>query len=216
WRKVFDAPERMQLFAGNLHIGALHAQLFACLAQHGLAKAVGFEGKFYTFYGNALGAPAAMGEEGVGKVIAVADWLPNVGAADGMVRGSRQREAFAFYQAFRQRFPKPEDDYVHMRMHLMMEALAVSLLGAASAQSLDVARAAIQLARARVNFFGQSGQMRGSDHQFQQPLVVGVMDRMGTTGVKFDVEGSGYGFRVIKLIEAKAAEMPTSCKMASL
>ena len=40
--------------------------------------------------------------------------------------------------------------------------------------------------------------MRASDHQFQQPLVVGVMDRQGTPGVKFDVEGSGYGFRVIK------------------
>jgi len=179
-------------------------------------REVGFEGKFYTFYGNALGAPAAIGAAGVGKVIAVADWLPNVGAPDGIVRGARQVEAQAFYQAFRQRFPKPEDDYVHMRMHVMMEALAVSLSGALSAQGLDVAKAAAQLSRARVNLFGQTGQMRGSDHQFQQPLVVGVMDRVGTPGVKFDVEGSGYGFRLVKLIEAKAAEMPTSCKMAAL
>jgi branched-chain amino acid transport system substrate-binding protein len=42
------------------------------------AREVGFEGKFYTFYGNALGAPAAIGEAGIGRVIAVADWLPNV------------------------------------------------------------------------------------------------------------------------------------------
>ncbi|MDI1244736.1 MAG: ABC transporter substrate-binding protein, partial [Rhodoferax sp.] len=42
------------------------------------AKDVGFDGKFYTFYGNALGAPAAIGDAGVGKVVAVADWLPNV------------------------------------------------------------------------------------------------------------------------------------------
>jgi ABC-type branched-subunit amino acid transport system substrate-binding protein len=42
------------------------------------AKDVGFEGKFYTFYGNALGAPAAIGDAGIGKVLAVADWLPNV------------------------------------------------------------------------------------------------------------------------------------------
>jgi branched-chain amino acid transport system substrate-binding protein len=179
-------------------------------------REVGFEGKFYTFYGNALGAPAAIGAAGVGKVIAVADWLPNVGAPDGIARGARQIEAQAFYQAFRQRFPKPEDDYVHMRMHVMMEALAVSLSGALSAQGLNVAKAAAQLSRARVNLFGQTGQMRSSDHQFQQPLVVGVMDRVGTPGVKFDVEGSGYGFRLVKLIEAKAAEMPTSCKMATL
>jgi len=37
------------------------------------AKDVGFEGKFYTFYGNALGAPAAIGDAGIGKVLAVAD-----------------------------------------------------------------------------------------------------------------------------------------------
>ena len=55
--------------------------------------------------------------------------------------------------------------------------------------------------------------MRASDHQFQQALVVGMMDRQGTPGVKFDVEGSGYGFRVIKTIAAASAEQPTTCTM---
>jgi len=31
--------------------------------------------------------------------------------------------------------------------------------------------------------------------------------------VKFDVEGSGYGFRVVKTIQPAQAEMPTTCKM---
>jgi len=31
--------------------------------------------------------------------------------------------------------------------------------------------------------------------------------------VKFDVEGSGYGFRVIRQISAAQAEMPSSCRM---
>ncbi len=39
------------------------------------------------------------------------------------------------------------------------------------------------------------------------------MDRLGAPGVKFDVEGSGYGFRVIKSISAAAAEQPTGCRM---
>lgn len=60
---------------------------------------------------------------------------------------------------------------------------------------------------------GQSGVMRAADHQFQQPLVVGVMDRVGTPGVKFDVEGSGYGFRVVKTIAAANAEQASTCKM---
>ena len=42
------------------------------------AREAGFTGTFYTFYGNALGAPAAIGEAGIGKVLAVADWLPNL------------------------------------------------------------------------------------------------------------------------------------------
>jgi branched-chain amino acid transport system substrate-binding protein len=55
--------------------------------------------------------------------------------------------------------------------------------------------------------------MRAADHQFQQPLAVGIMERQGAPGVKFDVEGSGYGFRVVKTIPAAQAEMPTTCKM---
>jgi branched-chain amino acid transport system substrate-binding protein len=164
------------------------------------AKDVGFEGKFYTFYGNALGAPTAMGDAGVGKVIAVADWLPNV----------QNPQSEAFYQSFRARFPKPEDDYVHMRMQLMVEALAQAIQNAGTTESIAVAR---ELERASLTFSSQSGYMRAADHQFQQPLVVGVMDRKGNPGVKFDVEGSGYGFRVIKTIPAAAAEAPTTCKM---
>ncbi|MEO6973801.1 MAG: branched-chain amino acid ABC transporter substrate-binding protein [Rhodoferax sp.] len=164
------------------------------------AREVGYDGKFYNFYGNALGAPAAIGDAGVGKVIAVAEWLPNVpGAASE-----------AFYHAFRQRFPKPADDYVHMRMQLMMQALAQSIERAGTTDSIAVAN---QLERASISFAGQTGTMRALDHQFQQPLVVGVMERQGSPGVKFDEEGSGYGFRVIRQISAAQAEQPTTCHM---
>ena len=165
------------------------------------AKEVGYEGGFYTFYGNALGVPAALGEAGIGKVIAVADWFPNTpGAASE-----------AFYQSFRQRFPRPQDDYVHMRMQLMVEALAQSL---EKAGANDATAVAAQLEKAVVDFSGFTGAMRAGDHQFQQPLRVAVMDRQATPGVKFDVEGSGYGFRVIKTITAARAEQPHACKMA--
>lgn len=165
------------------------------------AREAGFEGKFYTFYGNALGAPAALGEAGVGKVIAVADWLPNV----------QTPQSDAFYKSFRARYPRPEDDYVHMRMQLMVESLAQAVEKAGSTDAVAVAQ---QLERTSVNFAGQTGVMRATDHQLQQTLVVGVMDRQGTPGVKFDVEGSGYGFRVIKQISAAQAEQPTTCRMA--
>lgn len=164
------------------------------------AKDAGFRGRFYTFYGNALGAPAAIGEAGVGNVVAVADWLPNL-------RGAGNEE---FYRAFRARFPDPADDYVQMRMQLMIEALAQAVARAGSTDAVAVAGA---LEQADVTLYGQRGYMRGADHQFQQGLAVGVMDRQGTAGVKFDVEGSGYGFRVIRELTLEDAQMPHSCRM---
>ena len=164
------------------------------------AREVGFNGSFYTFYGNALGAPAALGDAGVGKVVAVADWMPNVSgtASEG------------FYQSFRQRFPQPQDDYVHMRMQLMVEALAQSIERAASTDTVAVAR---QMENASVQLAGRSGAMRAADHQFQQPLVVGLMDKQGSPGVKFDVEGSGYGFKVLRDIPAAQTQQPHHCTM---
>ncbi len=173
------------------------------------ARDAGFDGRFYTFYGNALGAPAAIGDAGIGKVLAVADWLPNVQTADSQ----------AFYRAFRARYPDPADDYVHMRMQLMIEALAQAIETAAvrtpmaAGGPLDVVAVARALETVSVKLQGQTGHMRASDHQFQQPLVVGVMDKVGTPGVVFDVEGSGYGFRVVKSVSAAAAELPTRCQM---
>ncbi len=167
------------------------------------AKDVGFEGKFYTFYGNALGAPAAIGEAGVGKVIAVAEWFPNAVGAPSE----------AFYQSFRQRFPAAKDDYVHMRMQMVIEALAQSI---EKAGSIEAGAVAAQMEKAVVTMAGQTGAMRASDHQFQQPLLVAMMAKQGKLedgGVKFDVEGSGYGFKVIKTVASDKAAMPTTCKM---
>ena len=164
------------------------------------AKDVGYDGKFYTFYGNALGAPAAIGDSGVGKVIAVAEWFPN---AAGTLSET-------FYQSFRQRFPAARDDYVHMRMQMVIEALAQSI---EKAGAIEAGAVAAQMEKAVVTMAGQQGAMRASDHQFQQPLLVAQMGKLGDAGVKFDVEGSGYGFRVIKAIASDKAAMATTCKM---
>ena len=123
----------------------------------------------------------------------------------------------AFYQSFRQRFAKPTEDYVHLRMQLLVEALAQAIdtagRSAKPGAAMDMVAVAKALEQAQVTLAGQVGVMRALDHQFQQPLVVGVMDRQGTSGVPFDVEGSGYGFKVVKTLSAQAAEQSSSCKM---
>jgi branched-chain amino acid transport system substrate-binding protein len=173
-----------------------------------LVKAVrdlGLPVKFYTFYGNALGVPATLGDAGVGAVLAVAEWHPNLGnpASDALVTG------------FRQRYPDPKDDYLHARMQAMVELLAQAMERAKTSDPTAVAKAMEGLKLDGRALGGvHEGWMRAEDHQFQQPLVVSVMDKGGVAGVKHDVEGSGYGFRTVKRFEAKQVEAPQACKMS--
>lgn len=165
------------------------------------AREQGLDTKFYTFYGNSLGAPGALGDAGVKRVIAVADWHPNVGGA----------ASDAYYRAFRTRYPAAADDYLVARMPLMVEMLAVAMRRAGSADPLAVARALEGM-----QFDGEGfhpSTMRAADHQLIQPLYVMEMDRAGTAGVKLDNEGSGYGFRTLLAIPADKTAQPTTCRM---
>ncbi|SPA48984.1 branched-chain amino acid ABC transporter substrate-binding protein [Cupriavidus taiwanensis] len=163
------------------------------------AREGGLRAKFYTFYGNGLGAPAAMGDAGVGRVLAVAEWHPNVGGA----------ASDAFYQEFRARYPEPKDDYVHLRMQVMVEMLARAITQAGSTDAVKVARALEHMRY--VNDFHEA-TVRADDHQVLQPLYVSVMERQGGA-VRFDNEGSGYGFRTVRKLKAAQTTLPTTCRM---
>ncbi len=165
---------------------------------------VGANVRLYTFYGNALGAPAAIGEAGVGAVHAVAEWHPNAGGAPSE----------AFYASFKKRFPNPQDDYVHVRMQVLVEMLAAAIQRAGSTDAVAVARA-LEGARFDNRSLGglHEAVMRADDHQLQQPLIVSVMDRAGTPGVAHEVEGSGFGFRTLRRLETAQVQQPHACRM---
>jgi len=168
------------------------------------AKDAGVQARFYTFYGNALGVPGTLGDAGVGAVLAVAEWHPNVGG-----RGSE-----ALYAAFRKRFPDPKDDYLHARMQVMIEMLVAAMERAGSADPLAAARALEGLRYDGTTLGGaHAARMRAGDHQLQQPLVVSVMEVAGGPEVPHDVEGSGYGFRTLRRVTAAEAETPHRCEM---
>ncbi|HSW03268.1 branched-chain amino acid ABC transporter substrate-binding protein [Aquabacterium sp.] len=172
-----------------------------------LVKAVrelGVPVKFYTFYGNALGVPATLGEAGVGSVLAVAEWHANAGGA----------ASDALVQRFHQRFPDPRDDYLHARMQAMVELLVQAIERAKTTDATAVARALEGLKLDATALGGvHEGVMRAEDHQFQQPLFVSQMDKQGAAGVRHDVEGSGYGFRTVRRLDARQAELPHTCRM---
>lgn len=167
-------------------------------------REVGSTARLFTFYGNALGAPAAIGEAGVGRVLAVAEWHPNLGGA----------ASDAFRAAFVQRFPDPKDDYVHVRMQVLVEMLAAAIARAGSTEAAAVARA-LEGARFDSGVLGglHEATMRADDHQLQQPLVVSVMERAGSPGVPHEVEGSGFGFRTLRRLDAAAVAQPHQCRM---
>jgi branched-chain amino acid transport system substrate-binding protein len=164
------------------------------------AREQGLDTKFYTFYGNSLGAPAALGDAGVKRVYAVADWHPNAGGA----------ASDAWYAAYRARYPAARDDYPVLRMEMLVEMLAQAISKAGSAQPDAVARA---LEGMRFDNGFHSVQMRAADHQLIQPLYVMQMDKAGTPGVRFDNEGSGYGFRTVLTLPGDRTAPPTVCRM---
>lgn len=166
------------------------------------ARDAGLAARFYTFYGNGLGAPAAMGLAGVDRVLAVAEWHPNVGGA----------ESDAFVEAFRRRFPEPRYDYQHLRMNVMVEMLVAAIEKAGTTEAAAVAKA-LEGMRFRNSF--HEATMRAEDHQLIQPLYVSVMRKAGNgdSGVRFDNEGSGYGFRTILRLSPQETALPGSCRM---
>ncbi|NLP65842.1 branched-chain amino acid ABC transporter substrate-binding protein [Paraburkholderia sacchari] len=167
------------------------------------AREQGLDARFYTFYGNSLGAPAALGEAGVKRVVAVADWHPNAGGA----------ASDAWYAAFRARYPAAQDDYPVLRMGMFVEMLAQSMTKAGSAQPEAVAKALEGMRYTGGESSFHPMWMRADDHQVIQPLYVMQMDKQGAPGVRYDNEGSGFGFRTVLALPAERTVPATVCKM---
>ena len=55
--------------------------------------------------------------------------------------------------------------------------------------------------------------MRAEDHQMIAPLYILSFVKAGQSGVKYDEEGTGYGWKTEVLIEAKDIIPPMKCSM---
>jgi branched-chain amino acid transport system substrate-binding protein len=167
------------------------------------AKEAGLKTIFYTFYGSNLGVPAALGEAGVDRVVAVSEWHKNASA------GKKQTETDKIYQQYRQRFSAPKDDYFNPRTVLMVDMLVQAMNQSPTIEADAVAK---QLSGMRYATGGFDAAMREGDHQLIQPLYVYRMGKQGSVGIDKDVEGSGYGFKTALFIPAQALNQPHSCR----
>jgi branched-chain amino acid transport system substrate-binding protein len=171
------------------------------------ARDAGLDLNFYTFYANGLGAVAAIGEAGVGRVRAVAEWHYNAGVPS----------MEAIYAGFRQTYPTPRDDYFQARMYVLVEMLVRAIEQAGSTDAVQVARklAGMRFGPAQGSPLGEVW-MRAEDHQLQAALYVSVLDKQGARGVERDVEGSGFGFRTERFVDGAKVARPHQCRMAPL
>ena len=162
-------------------------------------KEAGLKADYFTYYTGAAGAVTAFGEAGAGHVKQVTTWHSNIGG----------KQAGDHNAAYRTRFPDVKDDLYYSSIRESVNALALAI---EKAQSADPAKVAPALETVR--FEDDSGEIyiRPDNHQLVQPLYVSTLVKANGKDVKYDVEKTGLGFRTDARVEGKDTVMPTTCK----
>lgn len=161
------------------------------------AKDADLKANFYTYYAATTGVPAAMGAAGLDRVRYIANWNLN-------------NETYAGKDIIEQFKKKYNDDYYAIAPYTIMAMMGKAFMESGSTDPLKVALA---MEGMKVKSLNGEVDMRKSDHQAQQPLYIATWVKKNDTDVKFDQEGTGYGWRTNQKIDAYVAAQPTSCQM---
>ena len=165
------------------------------------AKDGGLTVDFYTYYAGLLGGIPAMGDAAEGRVKQITEWHENI------VPNKTEKFAVDFEKKYKL-------DFYFLRVRTMMWMFADAVKKAKSDDPKTVA-----YALEGMRFEADTGQveMRKVDHQLIQPLYLSTVYKMAAKGgpkeVKYDVEGTGLGFKTDARLEAYTSAQPTSCNM---
>jgi branched-chain amino acid transport system substrate-binding protein len=161
------------------------------------AHAANLNVNFFTLNGNNPGSPTALGPYGVGKVGVI--WGSGANAPTPVL----EKIAVSYKK-------KANEDFIYAAhwntVHMLREAIR-------AAHSTDPKKVAYALEGMHYDSPVGDVEMRKSDHQLQAPLYLGIWDKQNGTTVKYDAEGTGYGFRSEKVWDSYVAAQPTSCQM---
>lgn len=160
------------------------------------SKDSGLEVVYYTLNANNAGVPGSIGKAGGDHVRQILTWHSNV--ADNKLE--------KFSNDYRKRFN--EDFWINLpKLQIDMLAKAIS-----TAQSADPVKVAMALHGMR--YQGETGEvwMRADDHQLISPQYIATFTKAGGA-VKYDAEGTGYGWKTDVRIEARDVALPTTCRM---
>ncbi len=160
-------------------------------------KDAGLTTNYYTYYGATTGVPTAMGPSEAGRVKYVGYYNPN----NKGFKGGDVIEGFK---------KKYNDDF-----YVMAAYTGIAMLGKAftDAKSTDPVKVAKVLEGMKADSLNGTVEMRGSDHQAQQSLVVATWTKVDGKEIKFDQENTGFGWKTDALMDQYVAAQPTSCQM---
>ena len=160
------------------------------------SKDAGLGVVYYTLNAHNAGVPSSIGKAGDGHIRQIITWHANI--ADNKV------EKFA--NDYKKRFN--EDMWLFLPK-LQMDMLAKAIDTAQSADPLKVAKALHGM-----RYAGETGEawMRAEDHQLIVPQYIATFSKVGGP-VKYDAEGTGYGWKTDLKLEGKDGALPTTCKM---
>ena len=161
------------------------------------AKDADLKANFYTYYGATSGVPTAMGSSGADRVKQVSYWNVN---NEGFVGSD-------IANGFKQKF---NDDFYVMDTYTVVSMLSKAIKDSKSADPVKVAFA---MEGMKVKSLNGEAEMRKSDHQVQQPLIVATWVKTNGKDVKYDQENTGYGWRTDQKIDTYVAAQPSSCQM---
>jgi branched-chain amino acid transport system substrate-binding protein len=162
------------------------------------SKESGLKTKFFTYFAAVRGTPTALGEMPEDTVYQISEWHRNI----------QPNKLEKFADDYAKRFPGLEFSYVRINTTIQMLAQAME-----KAKSADPVK--VSTAMEGMEFDAGNGKvvMRKDDHQLIQPLVLSAYSKKNGTTVKYDTEGTGYGFRTVAMIPPKDTEVPTTCAM---
>ena len=160
-------------------------------------KDAGLPVNYYTYYAATTGVPTAMGASGAEHVKYVGYYNPN----NATFRGADIVEGYK---------KKYNDDFYVMASYTGIAMLAKAMKDTGSTDPVKVAKA---MEGMKVESMNGTVEMRGSDHQAQQPLVVATWTKVNGKDIKYDQENTGDGWKTDATLDQFVAAQPTSCQM---
>ena len=159
----------------------------------------GLTATYYTLLAAYFGTPAGIAVSKADRVETLYAWTIN--AADAMW----EKRLLDYKTKY-----KSVSNLDYLPAFRVVEMLANAMNQAGNSDPLKVA-----YALEGMKYAGPSGEswMRAEDHQMIAPIYILSFAKVGQSGVKHDAEGTGYGWKIDALIEAKTTAPPIRCQM---